>query len=115
MTKLSKIEAYAVKWNIDYWDAYALLAIIGADYLDGCAKGGHRAAERLGPEGRRARSAKGGRAATGKLREAYTAWRLKTAPFRVDPDLHPALKALAAELVGDIKRKRKQSSKKPSV
>lgn len=100
MAPLAKVQAWADRWQIDYYAAYALLAVIGADSLEASARGGRLAAERLGVEGRRARSQKGGLASVDRLRAYTRARKAARAPFRVATDLPPVLQQLQDELLG---------------
>lgn len=100
MAPIAKVSAWASRWGLDYYAAYALLAVIGADYLTSASRGGTVAAERLGPEGRAARSRKGGLASVDRLRAYSRQRKLARAPFRVADDLHPALQRLQEELLG---------------
>ena len=102
MQQSPKIQAWADKWQLAYWDAYALCAIIGAEFLTRCSNGGKAAAAKLTSEERRRRFRKIRHKAVPQLIASNRAWRerqkLAQAGFRVDPTLHPALRPLAAQL-----------------
>jgi hypothetical protein len=71
MAEIKKIREWADKWRLSYADAYALLAVIGADHLSASSRGGRTAAINLGPEGRRARASKAGKVGVRALRQYW--------------------------------------------